>query len=337
MDSLKSALPTRPRRRFVFAGGALVAAATLPGTLRAQSWPSKTIRIISAQAPGSSVDAMARAYGEYFASVLKVPVVVENKPGGVGMIAAEAVARAPADGHTLLFTLHSQLAQAPALLKKIPIDPSKDLVPVSAVSPGTGAFVVKKDLPARSYAEFIAYARAKPVSIGNYGAGSGWQIQLLELIRMTGAKIEIITYRGTGPMMVDLNGGQIDGGSGSLVGLSPALHAGTVRPIVVTTRDRTPKLPDVPTWADLGVKGPAFEHLIEMNMFLVPAGSPLEAIDRLAQLTHEAVAKSEKVAAIRELAGAADTPVTGDALKALVQDAWPTYRTLTQKLGLTAG
>lgn len=280
---------------------------------------------------------MARAYGEHFSSVLKVPVVVENKPGGVGMIAAEAVARAPADGHTLLFTLHSQLAQAPALLKKIPIDPVKDLVPVSAVSPGTGAFVIKKDLPANSYAEFIEYARKKPVSIGNYGVGSGWQIQLLEMISMTGAQVEIITYRGTGPMMVDLNGGQIDGGSGSLVGLSPALRAGTVRPIVVTTRERSPKLPGVPTWADLGVKGPTFEHLVEMNMFLVPSGSPQEAIDRLAQLTHEAVAKSEKVAAVRDLAGAADTPVTGEALKTLVQDSWPTYRTLTQKLGLTAG
>ncbi|HOA95969.1 MAG TPA: tripartite tricarboxylate transporter substrate-binding protein, partial [Quisquiliibacterium sp.] len=143
LDTLSTVAAPR-RRRFVFSGGALVAATALPGPLRAQAWPSKPIRIVSAQAPGSSVDTMARAYGEYFSAQLKTPVIVENKPGGVGMIAAETVARSPADGHTFLFTLHSQLAQAPVLLKKVPIDPSKDLVPVAAVSPGTGAFVIKK-------------------------------------------------------------------------------------------------------------------------------------------------------------------------------------------------
>lgn len=324
------------RRSFISAGAGLAAGIALSGAARAQAWPSKPIRIISAQAPGSSVDTMARAYGEYFSSVLGVPVVVENKPGGVGMIAAEAVVRSPADGHTLLFTLHSQLAQAPALLKQMPIDPVKDLVPVAAVSPGTGAFVIKKDLPVKTYAEFLEYARKRPVSVGNYGIGSGWQLQLLDLIKTTGMQIDIITYRGTGPMMVDLTAGQIDGGSGSLVGLGPALQAGTVRAIAITTRDPSSKLPGVPTWTQLGIKGPAFEHLIEMNMFLAPAGTPRQAIDRIAELTHEAVAKSERVKAVRDLAGTDDTPVTGEALRQLVQQSWPTYRTLTQALGLTA-
>ncbi len=336
LDTLSTVAAPR-RRRFVFSGGALVAVSALPGPLRAQAWPSKPIRIVSAQAPGSSVDTMARAYGEYFSAQLKTPVIVENKPGGVGMIAAESVARSPADGHTFLFTLHSQLAQAPVLLKKVPIDPSKDLVPVAAVSPGTGAFVIKKDLAARTYQEFIDYARRTPVSIGNYGAGSGWQLILLELIKQTNAKIEIITYRGTGPMMVDLSAGQIDGGSGSLVGLSPGLKSGAVRPIVVTTGQPSKKLPGVPTWRELGLTGPAFENLVEMNMFLGPAGTPREAIDRIAELTHEAVAKSEKVAAVRDLAGAEDTPVTGDALRKMIDATWPTYRTLTQQLGLTVG
>ncbi|MFT3801379.1 MAG: tripartite tricarboxylate transporter substrate binding protein [Burkholderiaceae bacterium] len=326
-----------PRRRFVFAGGALVAAAAMPRTARAQGWPNKPIRIVCAQAPGSSVDSMARAFGEYFAGELKVPIIIENKPGGVGMIAAEMVAHSAPDGNTLLFTLHSQLAQAPVLLKKVPIDTSNDLVPISAVSPGTGAFVVRKGLPVATYPEFVEFARTRPVSIGNYGAGSGWQLQLLELIRQTSMQIDIVTYRGTGPMMVDLNAGQIDGGSGSLVGLAPALQAGNVKPLVVTTGRRSNKLPGIPTWADVGVHGDAFSYLVEMNMFLAAAGTAPDVVERLAGLTHDAVARSDKLATVRDLAGADDTPVTGDELRKLIADSWPAYRNLTQKLGLSVG
>lgn len=323
------------RRRFLFTVAGVTAAVTMPRAVRAQAWPSKPIRIVSAQAPGSSVDSMARAYGEYFSSALGVPVVVENRPGGVGMIAAEMVAHSPPDGHTFLFTLHSQPAQAPALLKKMPIDPLKDLTPVMAVSPGTGAWVVKSGLPVRSYAEMLDHARKRPVTVGNYGIGSGWQLQVLELAKATGMQLDIITYRGTGPMMVDLAAGQIDSGSGSLVGLSPGLQSGAVRAIAITTGMRSSKLPGVPTFRELGLSGPVFESLVEMNMLLGPAGTPQPVIDRLAQLTHEAVAKSDKVKAVRDLAGAEDTPVSGEGLTRLVATAWPLYRRLTEALGLT--
>ena len=170
------------RRRLLSALPASLAAAWT-GPASAQAWPAKPIRIVAAQAPGSSNDNTARAFADYLSTQLGVPVTVENKPGGIGMIAAELVAHSAPDGYTLLITLHSQLAQAPVLLKKVPIDPYKDLVPIAAISTGVGPMVVKKDLPVNNLAELIELARKRPVTVGNYGIGSGWQLQMVQLAR----------------------------------------------------------------------------------------------------------------------------------------------------------
>ena len=175
---IEASLPGR-RRVLAAAAGAL-AAGLAPSVARAQAWPSRPIRIIAAQAPGSSNDATARAFAEWFSTRLGVPVVVENKPGGAGMIAAETVARSAPDGHTFLLTLHSQLAQAPVLLKKPPIDTSKDLLPIAAMSTGTSPAVVYKDFPAKSLKELVEVSKKRPVTVGNYSIGSGWQIMMTE-------------------------------------------------------------------------------------------------------------------------------------------------------------
>lgn len=164
------------RREWLAAGAGLLGAGLLPGAARAQGWPDKPIRIIAAQAPGSSNDATSRALADYLSTKLGVPVVVENKPGGVGMIAADTIVRAPADGYTLLMTLHSQPAQAPALLKRLPVDPDKDIVPIAAIGVGPVPGVVHKDFPAKTIQEVIAYSKKKPVNVGNYAVGSGWQL-----------------------------------------------------------------------------------------------------------------------------------------------------------------
>ena len=324
------------RRQVLRAAAAAGASLAWSGQAAAQAWPAKPIRIICAQAAGGGVDATVRSFGEYFSTTLGVPVVIDNRPGAISMIAAEAVARSAPDGYTFLFTLHSQLAQAPVLLKKMPIDPLKDLVPVSAVSSGTGVFAVKKDLPVRNFAEFIAHAKKTPTFLGNFAVGSGWHIQILELAKQTGAQLQAVPYKGTGPMLLDLMGGQIDGAAGSLVGMQPGIQSGAVRPLVIVTRDRTSRLPGVPTWADLGVRVPAFEQLIEMSMFMAPAGTPTPIIDRIAQLTLDSTTKSEKVMALREQFALDDVPVSGTALQKIVAESSPVYRNLTQALGLTA-
>ncbi len=334
LDTLSTVAAPR-RRRFVFSGGALVAATALPGPLRAQAWPSKPIRIVSAQAPGSSVDTMARAYGEYFSAQLKTPVIVENKPGGVGMIAAETVARSPADGHTFLFTLHSQLAQAPVLMRKPPIDTSRDLVPVAAMSTGAAPAVIHKDVPAHNLKELVELSKKRPVTVGNYSIGSGWQMMVTALARQTGGQFDIIQYKGTGPMMVDLIAGQIDMGAGSLAGVGPAMQRGAVRPIVVITGARSSKIPGTPTWGEEGFSGPAFENIVECNMLLAPGGTPRDIVDRLGQLVIESGSQSPKVMQVREQLAAEEIPLlAGEALQKFIDRTWPTYRELTRALNI---
>lgn len=322
------------RRQLLVAGSGAVAASLFPVIARAQAWPSKPIKIIAAQAPGSSNDATGRAFAEYFSSKLGVPVVVENKPGGLGMIAAEAVARSAPDGHTFLLTLHSQLAQAPVLLKKPPIDTSKDLVPIGSIGVGPVVAVVNKDLPVNNLTELIDLARKRPVSVGNYAIGSGWQLMLTKLAKQTGAQFTVVNYKGTGAMLMDLYGGQIEVGAGSLAGMGAGIQKGSVRPVVIIIGNRSSKLPGIPTWVDAGFTGPAFEDLAECNMLLGPAGTPTEVIDRIGRLIHESVTDSAKVKAVRDQLGADDLPLTGVALQQFINRTWPSYRTLTREIGL---
>ncbi len=324
-----------PRRQVLMAGSGLLAAHVLPTRAQTSSWPNKTIRIIAAQAPGSSNDASARAFSDYFAQKLGVSVVVENKPGGVGMIAAEVVARSAPDGHTLLITLHSQPAQAPALLKKMPVDPDKDLVPIASIGVGPVAAVVHKDFPVNNLAELIAYAKKKPVNVGNYAIGSGWQMMLTQLAKDTGAQFNIVNYKGTGAMLMDLYGGQVDIGAGSLAGMGGGIQKGNVRPIVVIIGSRSSRLPGVPTWVEAGFKGPAYEDLAECNMLFAPAGTPQAIVDRLAKLVQESVTESTKVKAVRETLAADDAPLTGVALQQFINRTWPSYRRLTREMGLS--
>ena len=325
------------RRRLMAAGAAAVASSWLPGAVRAQgAWPAKPIRIVAAQAPGSSNDATARALAEYLTTKLKTPVVVENKPGGIGMIAADTVARSAPDGYTLLITLHSQLAQAPVLLKKPPLDPSKDLTPIGAFSTGVAPVGVKKDLPVKNLKELIALAKKRPVSVGNYGIGSSWQIMMTQLAKQTGAQFDLVNYKGTGPMVLDLMAGNIDVGAGSMAGMAAGIQRGAVRPIMLIYGDsKNPLLPGVPGWAEEGFVGPAFQDLKEYNMVLAPAGTSPEVVQRLAALIHGSATDSEKVKMVLDQLGVTETPPTGPALKSLIAQTWPAYQAMTQRLHLT--
>ncbi|MGO4812900.1 Bug family tripartite tricarboxylate transporter substrate binding protein [Cupriavidus sp. 2MCAB6] len=324
-------------RRRTLLGAAAGAAALpwlLPRSALAADWPSRPIRIIAAQAPGSSNDSSARAFAEFFSNKLKVPVVVENKPGGIGMIAAEAVARSKPDGYTLLCTLHSQLAQAPVLLKKPPIDPSRDLTPVASISTGVGVMVATKGLQANTFKELIALAHKRPISVGNYGIGSGWQLMVAQLRKLTGAQFDVINYKGTGAMVGDLMAGHIDIGAGSLLGMSGGLSTGAFKPLLVISGPRSPKLPGVPTWLDEGISDPIFSNLAECNMLLGPAGLSAEIVNSLATLVRQSVTESEAVRNVREQLGSQDTPLTGEALQQFIARTWPTYQAMTRTVGL---
>lgn len=324
-------------RRTAIAAG--IATLAQPGVAFAQGaeWkPSKPIRLICGQAPGASTDATARAYSDYFGQKLGVPVTVENKPGGIGMVAGETVAHAPPDGTTLLVSLQSVLAQAPALLKKPLIDVDKDLVPIAAIGVGPVVAVTHKDFPAATIQEIVALSKKKPVNVGNYAVGSGWQMMLNQLMKDTGAQLNVVNYKGTGAMMADLFAGHIDLGAGSLAGLAGGLQKGLVKPAIIAVGARSTKLPGIPTWVDAGFKGAAYEDLAEMNILMAPAGTPQNVLDTLARLVSASVTDSQRVMDVRATLGAEDTPLVGAELRQFIGRSWPTYRRLSREMGLAA-
>lgn len=324
------------QRRTLMLGGAATLLGVRPAWGQTSEWkPAKPIRMICSQAPGASTDATARALAEYFSGRFGVPVTVENKPGGVGLIAGEAVARSPTDGLTLLVSLNSVLAQAPVLLKKPIIDPDKNLLPIASVGVGPIPAVVHKDFPAKTIREVIARSKTHSVNVGNYAVGSGWQIMLDQLMKTTGAQFNVVNYKGTGAMIADLYAGHIDMGAGSLAGLAGGLDKGLIKPVQVIFGARSSRFPGVGTWADAGFRGPAFEDLLEFNLLMAPQGTPQKIIDALGQAVLASVTESPRVQAVRQTLNAEDTPMLGAELKDAVMRSWTTYRRLSLELGLS--
>ena len=330
-----SGTATRARRKVLAATSVGLCATYLPLVSRADKWPSKPIRFVCAQAPGASTDGTARAFADYYATHLGVPVTVDNKPGGAGMIAAEAVARAAPDGYTFLVTLHSQLAQAPVMLKKPPINPDTDLTPIGKISTGRGIMVARKDLPARTFPELVELAKSKSVSVGNYSVGSGWQLLMAEVARQSGAKFDIVNYRGTALMVPDLVGGSIDIGAGSLAGFAKVIEAGAIRPLLIISEGKTPRYPELQTWDDIGFKGEIFSDLSECNMLLGPGKLPQPIVERMQTLYLEAVDKSARVKSLRYLLVADDQALVGKPLQDYISRSWSLYRRMSRELGLS--
>ena len=312
-----------------------------PGMASAQSdstWPTKVIRIVCAQATGSSNDTTGRVLGEFITAKLGVPVIIENRPGAVGTIAGDNVVRSPADGYTLLFTLHSQLAQAPVLLKKVPYDPFTDLIPIGAYGTGSSPAVVRNGLPVKSMRELVEYAKKTSVTVGNYGIGSGWQLMLTQLIKDTGAQFTIVNYRGTGPMTLDLMAGNIDVGAGSLAGLAAGIESGKFRAIhLIGGSSKNKALPNLLTWEEAGYTAPAYTALKETNMLLAPKGTPQGIINKLSEVIDASAVESERMKAVLAQLGETGKPWTGEALTANIKKIWPTYQQLTRELNLQVG
>jgi tripartite-type tricarboxylate transporter receptor subunit TctC len=243
----------------------------------AQGWPSKPIRMVVAFAPGGSTDIAVRSLSERMAPALGQPVIVENRAGAGGNVAAEYVLKQPADGYTVLATADS-LASNPHLYK-LSFDPRKDFVPVMQLTRQPVVMGVHPSLGANTLAELIALAKAKPgLAYATSGSGSIQHMAGEWFAKLAGVKLTHVPYKGGGQAITDLLGGQVPLGSLGNTPLLPHYRAGKLKIVAQTAAQRSQSLPDVPTYAESGLKDLVLEQWL--GLFFV-AGTPPEAVARL--------------------------------------------------------
>jgi len=256
----------------------LVSAACAAASAGAAEYPTKPIRLLVGFAPGGGTDTTARAISQKLTASLGQQVIVDNRPGVSGNIAAEITANAPSDGYTVLLSTIAALAINTSLLKKMPFDPIKDLAPVTRAADSTNFLVVHPSVPSKSVKELIALAKDKPLNCGSSGVGGAGHLALELFNLQAGTKIVHIAYKGGGPAIIDLLAGNIN-----LIfatGASSINHvkAGKIRALAVTTAKRTALAPELPTIAEAGL--PGFEAN-NWNGVVVPAKTPRSIINRL--------------------------------------------------------
>lgn len=263
----------------LLAAAALVAVAPVAG-LAAEPFPAKQIRFVVPYPPGGPLDTVARLLGQKVSASIKHPVVVDNVPGAGGNIGAGVVARAAADGHTILMGAVATHAINPSLYPSIPYNAEKDFIAVTQVASTPNVLVVNPNVPAASVKEFIAYAKSKPGKL-NFGSGSTGSAGHLagELFKsMAGVDMAHIPYKGAAAAMQDLIGGRVDLMFDNLASSLAQVKGGRVRALAVTTAKRTSLAPELPTIAEAGLAG--FDISTWFGIF-VPAGTPKAAVDRL--------------------------------------------------------
>jgi tripartite-type tricarboxylate transporter receptor subunit TctC len=217
-------------------------------TATAQSYPSRAVRVIIPFPPGGTLDTVGRMLAQSLSEQLGQPFVVENRPGGNGTIGADAVAKAAADGHTLLFNA-STFVSAPMTMKSAPYSVIKDFAPIALVAKAPFSVAINKNLPITDIKTLLAYARANPgkVTFAVGSIGSGGHLATEQLRRTAGLNYLVVPYKGTAPAFQDLIGGQIDGFIDPVLGSLQYHKSGLLRVVAVTSNVRTPNLPEVPT------------------------------------------------------------------------------------------
>jgi tripartite-type tricarboxylate transporter receptor subunit TctC len=248
---------------------------------RAQdAWPTRSVRIVVPFAAGGATDVVARALGKDLSELWGQPVVVDNRGGAGGNIGAEVVAKSSPDGYTLLMASGSILTVNPHIYAKLPFDSQKDFIPVTNVASGPQLVVVHPGFPAKSVADLIALAKAKPgtVNFGSAGIGSQTHMAAENFVDAAGINATHVPYKGEGPALADLIAGQIQFVLANIAAAAPHVNNGTIRALAVTSLTRSPLLPDVPTVAESGIAG--FENSGWFGI-LVPAGTPQSIVDKI--------------------------------------------------------
>jgi tripartite-type tricarboxylate transporter receptor subunit TctC len=246
----------------------------------AQAWPTKPVRIIAPFAPGGSADTLGRVVAQKLTESLKENFVVENRPGAGGVIGSEAVAKAAPDGYTLLVSGVASHAVAPALPRGTPYDPVKDFTHIALFGGPPAVLVVNPNVPAKDLKEFVALLKKEPgkYSYGSPGNGTHGQLVAELFKQLAGVDMQHVPYKGASGAITDLIAGHIPAASTTLSTAAGQIHGGKARALALSTANRLPDYPDVPTYAEMGYK-----DLVAVIWFSLsgPAGLPSEIVEKL--------------------------------------------------------
>ena len=257
----------------------VLALGILNAGVAADEYPSRPIRIITPMAAGGSSDSAARLITDALGRQLGQSVVIENRGGAGGVIGTEAAARAQPDGYTLLVSAAATFTVVPAV-KKASYDPVKDFVPLGQIWYAPQALVVRSQSSIKTVADLVAYAKANPgkLTFGSAGNGTTTHLSILLLSQEAGINVIHIPYKSSGPSVIDVLGGQIDAGFGSIPTLAPHVQSGKLTALAVTAPQRSPLLPNAPTMAEAGLPGVKIINWFGLHAL---AGTPSEVLDRL--------------------------------------------------------
>ncbi|HRO61449.1 MAG TPA: tripartite tricarboxylate transporter substrate binding protein [Burkholderiaceae bacterium] len=319
------------RRSFLLASAAVAA----HGPLAAQSqWPSRPVRMVIAYPPGGSTDVAGRLLAEQLGRRLGQQVVVENRAGAGGTVGATLVARAESDGYTLLLAASPEVSIAPITMKSLPYDPVRDLQPITRVGQVPFFLVVNPSVPAKTLAEFIAHAKANPGKLSYSSFGNNTSNHLAgELFKsVAGVDSVHVPYKGSGPSIVDLIGGQVQYTFDTPPAVLEHVRAGKLRALAVATRKRLASAPQVPTFAEAGL--PGFSGGTWFGLF-APAKTPRALVERLNAET-VALLKSAELSKAFADRGIVASPQTPEEFAGFVQSEVDKWKQLAAKVGIAA-
>lgn len=317
--------------RRLLATAAAICCMALPAAW-ADAWPERPIKIVVPFAPGGFTDVVARMVQKELGPSIGQPIIIENRPGAGSSIGTDAVAKAKPDGYTLVMISTTHVI-SPHLYKTLPYDPIKDFAPVMKLGEGPYVLVVHPSLPVKNVAELIALAKAKPDKIDYASSGNGSSQHLVGALfaTMAGAPINHVPYKGSNQAMQDLLGGQVMLSFVGMPNALPNLASGKLRALAVSTRKRSPDLPDVPTLDETGVHG--YDATIWLGL-LAPAGTPREVVQKInAEMTK--VLSTSEARKLISSAGVEVATSTPEEFGALLQSEFDRWGKVVRETGAT--
>lgn len=304
----------------------------LSATAIAQGYPVKPVRLIAPSTPGDAPDVIARLIALRLSTVLGQPVIVENRPGAGGVIGSEVAAKSAPDGYTLIMGNAGSHGINAAVYAKLPYDIQRDFVPISQVAIAPNVMVINPAIPAKSVAEFIAYAKSQPGKLSYASGGNGSSAHMsMELFKaMSGIDIQHVPYKGSSPALTDVMAGQVAVFIGNMPPTVPLVKAGKLRALAVTTRTRSALMPELPTISEAGLAG--YETVAWFGV-LAPTGTPPEIVRKLST----EIGKIARSADMREkLLALGAEPIGGTSaeFKAVIDGDIAKWKALAQKEGI---